>query len=439
MNPTNPVTDDDRVVAGVFIPWTQDSGPVAPGKVEETTGLTEALDCDLAFVENTKLRRIRPSHLLSEGLVASLREKLEAGNCGLCIIDAVLSPVQQRNLEKDLQTKVVDRTGLILEIFGLRAQTKEGRIQVELARLSYERSRLVRTWTHLERQRGGAGFLSGPGESQLEADRRMLDLRLMQLRADLEAVRRTRGVQRVSRTRGERPLVVLVGYTNAGKSTLFNALTQADVFAKDMPFATLDPTTRSVKLPISGRVSFVDTVGFISDLPTHLIESFKATLEEVVSADLLLHVRDRASVSDQDQKKDVLKVLKQIEASTDGLLPPIIEVWNKSDQLDAEQLDVLTVAQRSASTPAFLTSGLNGRGVEGLLKGVDESLSSSAKVCQFELTPSEGRVRAWLFENAKVLEEKTLSDGSIYLSVKISEVRLRQFENEFPDISTRIN
>ncbi|HPE47250.1 MAG TPA: GTPase HflX, partial [Hyphomonas sp.] len=292
----------DRVpapeVAGVIIPWFTPANRPTEDRLEETAGLVEALGCELSFLRPEHVRQVNSAQLLSGGILERLATDLEAHQCTLAVIDGALTPVQQRNLEKKLGVKVIDRTGLILEIFGLRARTKEGRLQVELARILYERSRLVRTWTHLERQRGGGGFLSGPGESQLEADRRMLDDRITRLKADLEDVRRTRAVQRAGRQRSGKPIIALVGYTNAGKSTLFNRLTGASVLARDMPFATLDPTIRRLDLPTLGEAALIDTVGFITDLPTHLIDSFQATLEEAMQADLLIHVRDRSSRSD---------------------------------------------------------------------------------------------------------------------------------------------
>ena len=315
--------------AGLIIPWFSVSDRPTDLRLEESSGLVEALGCTLSFARTEQVRRISPSHLLPVGLLTQIGEDLVQSGCNLLIVDANLSPVQQRNLERQLEVKVIDRTGLILEIFGLRARTKTGKLQVELARQLYERSRLVRTWTHLERQRGGRGFLSGPGESQLEADKRMLDRRVQRLRRDLEDVRRTRGLQRKGRARSGIPVIALVGYTNAGKSSLFNALSGASVLAKDMPFATLDPTIRRIPLPHIGEVALVDTVGFITDLPTHLIESFQATLEEALEADLLVHVRDRSSADDHLQKNDVELVLNALEVQSGQALPPMIEAWEQ--------------------------------------------------------------------------------------------------------------
>ena len=331
----------EPVIAGAVIPWFSPANRPTEERLQETAGLVEALGCELAFLHADHVRNVNSSVLFSGGLLDRFADDLKAHNCTIAVVDGALTPVQQRNLETRLGVKVIDRTGLILEIFGLRARTKEGRLQVELARLLYERSRLVRTWTHLERQRGGGGFLSGPGESQLESDRRMLDEKIVRLRGDLEDVRRTRAMQRAGRKRSGKPVIALVGYTNSGKSTLFNRLSGAKAFAKDMPFATLDPTIRRVDLPTLGEAALIDTVGFITDLPTHLIDSFKATLEEAMQADLLVHVRDRSSAADREQAKDVEIVLERLEKETGLPLPPMIEAWNKADILPRERFEAL--------------------------------------------------------------------------------------------------
>ncbi len=350
---------EDR--AGVVIPWTQLNDRPDRERLNETAGLVEALGCNLAFLRAEHVRRPSASHLLSGGILERLKSDITDVGCTLCVVDASLSPVQQRNLETVLNTKVIDRTGLILEIFGLRARTNEGKLQVELARLSYERSRLVRTWTHLERQRGGGGFLSGPGETQLEADRRMLDRQLASLKAELEDVKRTRSLQRDGRRQAGFPVIALVGYTNAGKSTLFNRMTGANVFARDMPFATLDPTIRRIELPQMGDGALVDTVGFITDLPTHLIDSFGATLEETLDADLLIHVRDRSSPFDEERKQDVLKVLERLQDESGKDLPPMIEAWNKVDLLPQDIQESIMLSARSDlhEPPAVVTSALS--------------------------------------------------------------------------------
>lgn len=406
--------------AGVIIPWFDTREQPSDDRRSETAGLVQALGCELAFLRDDRIRKTSPSHLLSGGVLQRFGDDLRAHDCTIAIIDGALSPIQQRNLERSLGMKVIDRTGLILEIFGLRAKTKEGVLQVELARLMYERSRLVRTWTHLERQRGGRGFLGGPGETQLESDKRMLDRALKRLKNDLEEVRRTRGLQRMGRKRRGTPIVALVGYTNAGKSTLFNRLAGANVFAKDMPFATLDPTIRQITLPNVGEVALVDTVGFISDLPTHLIDSFKATLEEAVEADLLLHVRDRSSASDYSQKEDVLNVLEQLETQTGNVLPPIIEVWNKADCLSSEKLESLKQAAiHQDDEPVVLVSALTGYGISKLIEQIEFGLRGHSVTLQIHLKASDGRQRAWLHQHSIVESEKIEADGSIKLSVRM--------------------
>jgi GTPase len=422
-------------IAGVVIPWFSSVDRPTPDRLAETSGLVAALGCELGFVRADQIRKVNPSFLLSGGILDRMAEDLEADNCTIAVIDGALSPVQQRNLEKRLGMKVIDRTGLILEIFGLRARTKEGRLQVELARILYERSRLVRTWTHLERQRGGSGFLSGPGESQLEADRRMLDDKIVRLRRDLDDVKRTRAVQRAGRRRTGAPVVALVGYTNSGKSTLFNRLTGADVFAKDMPFATLDPTIRKLRLPTLGEAALIDTVGFISDLPTHLIDSFQATLEESLQADLLIHVRDRSSPSELEQAEDVKTVLARLEKESGLPLPPIVEAWNKIDALPEEQADAMVnLAARESDMPSVAVSALTGAGIDALLQLVEKSLLHGQQEIEVTIAPEAGRARAWLHEKGDVTEETTEPDGASHLVVRLSAERLGQFRIEFPGL-----
>ncbi len=419
--------------AGSVIPWTSPADRPDQDRIDETAGLVEALGCELAFIEATQLRNPSPSQLLSGGLLANLDESLKSHDCTICVIDGNLTSVQQRNLERALQVKVIDRTGLILEIFGLRARTREGQLQVELARITYERSRLVRTWTHLERQRGGRGFLSGPGETQLEADRRMLDRTMKNLKRDLDDVRRTRGLQRAGRERAGVPVVSIVGYTNAGKSTLFNRLSGAGVLAKDMPFATLDPTIRRISLPVIGDIALVDTVGFISDLPTHLIDAFQATLEEAVESDLLVHVRDRASQSNEDQKADVLAVLSRLEAEAGKPLPPMLEVWNKADILDPDRRSALAIAARNSQVPrAVLVSALTGEGLDGLREEIEAQLMRGAQAFQIELEAADGRARAWLHEHGDVLEYVTRESGASAITVRLTHDAAGRFRNTFP-------
>ena len=423
-------------IAGAIIPWFTPANRPSPDRIEETAGLIEDLGCELAFLRPEHVRQVNSAQLLSGGILDRLAADLEASYCTLCVIDGALTPVQQRNLEKKLGVKVIDRTGLILEIFGLRARTKEGRLQVELARILYERSRLVRTWTHLERQRGGGGFLSGPGESQLEADRRMLDDKIVRLKAELDDVRRTRAVQRAGRQRTGKPVIALVGYTNAGKSTLFNRLTGSDVFAKDMPFATLDPTIRRLDLPTLGEAALIDTVGFITDLPTHLIDSFQATLEEAMQADLLVHVRDRSSRADQDQAEDVMRVLERLEQETGLPLPPIVEAWNKADLLAPERAEALAMsAQGETEYPAVLISAVSGQGIDDLLGLIERGLLRSAARMHIRLKPEDGRARAWLHRNGEVLSDDVQEDGGSLLLVRLKADRLGQFRAEFPAVS----
>lgn len=426
-------------IAGAIIPWFSPANRPTADRLEETSGLIEALGCELAFLRPEHVRQVNSAQLISGGILNRLAEDLEAAHCTLVVIDGALTPVQQRNLEKKLGVKVIDRTGLILEIFGLRARTKEGRLQVELARLLYERSRLVRTWTHLERQRGGGGFLSGPGESQLEADRRMLDDKIVRLKAELDDVRRTRAVQRAGRQRTGKPVVALVGYTNAGKSTLFNRLTGADVFAKDMPFATLDPTIRRLDLPTLGEAALIDTVGFITDLPTHLIDSFQATLEEAMQADLLVHVRDRSSPADLEQAEDVLRVLGRLEQETGLPLPPMIEAWNKADLLSPERAEALEIAALNQDGyPAVLLSAVTGRGMDELLAAIERGLLMSAAEVRMVLKPEHGRARAWLHRNGEVLSEEIQDNGASLIRVRLKSDRLGQFRAEFPEIETEV-
>jgi GTP-binding protein HflX len=422
-------------IAGAIIPWFTPANRPSADRLEETAGLIEALGCELAFLRPEHVRQVNSAQLLSGGILDRLAADLEANECTLAVVDGALTPVQQRNLEKKLGVKVIDRTGLILEIFGLRARTKEGRLQVELARLLYERSRLVRTWTHLERQRGGGGFLSGPGESQLEADRRMLDDKIVRLKAELDDVRRTRAVQRAGRQRTGKPVVALVGYTNAGKSTLFNRLTGSDVFAKDMPFATLDPTIRRLDLPTLGEAALIDTVGFITDLPTHLIDSFQATLEEAMQADLLVHVRDRSSPADMEQADDVMRVLERLEQETGLPLPPMIEAWNKADLLPEERVIALRLsAEGQEARPAVLISAVTGEGIDALLAAIEQGLLRSATLVRIVLKPEDGRARAWLHRNGEVVSDDMQDDASSLMMVRLKTDRLGQFRSEFPEV-----
>jgi len=424
---------DER--AGILIPWTQPEDRPDTARFDETAGLVEALGCQLIFMRADQVRRPTPGYLLSGGLLDRLTEDVARESLSIVIMDAALTPVQQRNLERRLGAKVIDRTGLILEIFGLRARTREGRLQVELARLMYERSRLVRTWTHLERQRGGRGFLGGPGETQLEADKRMIDRAMQRLRADLEDVRRTRKVQRSGRQRRDVAMLALVGYTNAGKSSLFNMLTGSDVVAQNMPFATLDTTIRKMNLSDQTEVTLVDTVGFISDLPTHLIQSFQATLEETLHADLLIHVRDRASLSDQHQKQDVLQVLHQLAEFNQVVLPPMIEVWNKTDLLTPAQYEGLQAEaiHSEAQAGPVMVSAMTGQGMEALKACISDFLRTRRIQLRAHLEPEEGALRAWLHAHAEIKEEIHMETGGSILSVSIDERFWGQLVRQFPD------
>lgn len=362
----------------------------------------------------------RPATLFGKGKVESLKALITAHEIGLVIIDHPVSAVQQRNLERAWDTKVLDRTGLILEIFGRRARTKEGRLQVELAHLSYQKSRLVRTWTHLERQRGGYGFLGGPGEAQIELDRRMIDERIMAIRKELEVVVRTRELHRQGRRRVPYPVVAIVGYTNAGKSTLFNRITGADVFAKHQLFATLDPTMREVRLRSGRRIILSDTVGFISDLPTMLVAAFRATLEEVIEADLILHVRDISHEETDSQARDVETVLADLGIDTLAAEAPLLEVWNKIDLLSAVTREEALRAARFAERPPVLVSAVTGEGVDALLSDIDQRLGRGDTVVELVIPADGGRMVNWLYEEAEVLEREALDTGETRAKVRIA-------------------
>jgi GTP-binding protein HflX len=397
-------------------------------------GLAQALDLDVRETMIANLRQLTPATLFGKGKVDQIRQVIELAEADVAIVDDGLTPVQQRNLEKAWQVKVVDRTGLILEIFARRARTREGRLQVELARLSYERSRLVRTWTHLERQRGGFGVMGGPGETQIETDRRLLADRIRKLKLELVEVRRTRTLQRSARKRHPYPTVALVGYTNAGKSTLFNRLTRAEVVAEDMLFATLDPTLRMLKLPDGRPAIMSDTVGFISDLPHELVEAFRATLEEVKDADVVLHVRDIASVESAAQAGDVREVLGKLGIDMEER--SILEVWNKIDLLDGDNRDIIQGDARRAHPPAIPLSAVTGEGCDALLDAVAALVDEAPPVDVF--TPmGEGAAIAWLYRHGRVLERHDGKDGSVRLAVSLSPQARGQFEQQFPESEVR--
>jgi len=395
-------------------------------RLAEAVGLAEAIDLTIAAAELVPLSKPRPATLIGQGAVERLAEVIKDNEVGLVVVDAHLSPVQQRNLEKAWKAKVIDRTGLILEIFGARARTREGRLQVELAALSYQRSRLVRSWTHLERQRGGFGFLGGPGETQIEADRRMIGDRIVKLKKELEEVKRTRELHRKARRRVPYPIVALVGYTNAGKSTLFNSLTRAEVLAKDQLFATLDPTMRGLVLPSGRNIILSDTVGFVSDLPHELVAAFRATLEEVLEADIIIHVRDVAHPDTEAQRADVEGVLRELgvaEAVDRGLL----EAHNKIDLLDAERrAEVLNQANRAPHVIPL--SAVTGEGQGDLLALLDRQLAAERRVIEAELAYSDGATLAWLYRHGEVLSREDGED-SIKLSVRLDAANAARFES----------
>jgi GTP-binding protein HflX len=405
------------------------------GRLEEAAGLAEALDLEIVGTELAPLRKLTPATLFGKGKVEELGALAEAAKAGVVVVDDALSPVQQRNLEKAWGAKVVDRTGLILEIFARRARTREGKLQVELARLDYERSRLVRTWTHLERQRGGLGKTGGPGETQIELDRRLIAERIAKLKRELVEVRRTRTLHRSARQKAPYPTLALVGYTNAGKSTLFNRLTGADALAQDMLFATLDPTLRTIRLPEGRSAILSDTVGFISDLPHELVEAFRATLEEVQEADVVLHVRDIASPDSDAQAADVMAVLEQIGV-TPETNPNLVEVWNKVDRLDPDDRAVIEArARRAAETggvEAIPVSAVTGEGLEALLARL-ANLVDAAPPVEVRLTAGEGRALAWLYQHGRVVERIEEEDAGQRLSVRLDPQALGRFERLFPE------
>ena len=397
----------------------------AEARLEEAEGLAEAIGIVVAAERAFRVRTVRPATLLGKGQVEEVAELAKAHEAGLLIVDAPLTPVQQKNLEDEAGTKVIDRTGLILEIFGERAATAEGQLQVELAHLEYQAGRLVRSWTHLERQRGGFGFLGGPGETQIEADRRMIRDRMAKIRRELDQVKRTRSLHRDRRQRAPWPVIALVGYTNAGKSTLFNRLTGEAVFAEDLLFATLDPTMRDIKLAGFDKVILSDTVGFVSDLPTELIAAFRATLEEVASADLLVHVRDMAHADREAQREDVDQVLQSLGLAEEGA-PPRIEAWNKVDLLSREEHDRLfeEAARRDNVVPI---SAVSGEGLDRLRERMANALRSGEQVHDIRVPASDGGRIAWLHARGEVLEQ-TLDHDEIALSVRLSPDNWARFQ-----------
>ena len=392
----------------------------------EAAGLVLAMGQEVVFCETVRMSAIVPKSFFGKGTLERLRTACEEKGAELLVVDMPVSAVQQRNLEKMLNMKVIDRTAVILEIFGQRAQTREGKLQVELAHLTYQRGRLVRSWTHLERQRGGGGFLGGPGETQIELDRRHLDERIVKIKKELQKVKQTRALQRNARQRVPYPVVALVGYTNAGKSSLFNRLAGADVFAKDLLFATLDPTMRRLRLPSGREIILSDTVGFISDLPHELIMAFRATLEEVLEADLIVHVRDIANPNSGEQKKDVLAVLDNLGLKEVEQQDKYIEVLNKTDLLTPEDhASVLSLCERRLNVVP--TSAVTGEGTGAFLRLVEEKLSAAHRQTQIKIPAADGRLLAWIYSNSEVLDCQTKGEN-LLLNIKINAVNLAKLE-----------
>ncbi|EJF75064.1 GTPase HflX [Bartonella alsatica] len=408
-----------QVRAIVLVPIYQESknnstlrGCSVSSRVKEALGLARAINLKIVHYETVKIVTLRPATLFGKGKAEALAHYISEYNIELVIVDYFLTPVQQRNLEKLWNCKVIDRTALILEIFGARARTKEGILQVQLAHLSYQKSRLVRSWTHLERQRGGRGFLGGPGETQIEADRRLLQEKIICIRRELETVIKTRALHRAKRKKTSHPVVALVGYTNTGKSTLFNRLSGADVLAKDMLFATLDPTLRKVILPHGKTILLSDTVGFISNLPTHLIAAFRATLEEVVEADLILHVRDMSDSDHYAHAKDVLEVLSGLGININDT-EHIIEVWNKIDLLDEQTLNVLKTSAKTRLNPAIMVSALMSNGLDQLLTTIEKRIFGEMQKVECLLRPHEMLLIHWFYKNSSEIVQEGHDDGSV--------------------------
>ena len=409
-------------------------------KLDEAIGLACAIDLEVEQSGIVMLHALRPATYLGTGKIEEISGLVKTFDAGIVVMDCALSPVQQRNLETAWNAKVLDRTGLILEIFGRRARTREGALQVEHAHLTYQKSRLVRSWTHLERQRGGFGFLGGPGETQLEADRRMIDERLSKIESELATVKRTRALHRVSRRRVPYPIVALVGYTNAGKSTLFNRMTKANVLSADMLFATLDPTLRAVALPHGARIILSDTVGFISDLPTMLIAAFRATLEEVVEADVILHIRDISHEDAEAQSRAVEKILREL-----GIEPgkevdtrrSLIEVWNKIDLLDPAARERLAniVQRRAPPDRPVLVSATTGEGLEELTAAIESRLAASREVIELRLDPADGAGVSWLHRHTEVLNKSIDENGAIAMTVRADPDKAARLRARFSNVS----
>ena len=421
------LTDGIQTITLVIVPvfsTRNDKGDSAARKIDEAVGLAEAIQLEVCASKEVKLTKIRPATLFGSGKTNEIGALIKEEHVGVTIVDHSLTPIQQRNLELEWHCKVLDRTALILEIFGARARTYEGRLQVELAALQYQRSRLVRSWTHLERQRGGFGFIGGPGESQLEIDRRLTDQRITKLQGEIANIRKTRTLQRASRQRAAIPTVALVGYTNAGKSTLFNLLTKSDVVAKDMLFATLDPTMRGMTLPSGQEIILCDTVGFISDLPTELVASFRATLEEIVEADLVLHVQDASSAEAAEHRRTVEEIVDELVGDEPLHM---IDVLNKIDLVD---FDARGYQSRAVRDQAVCISAVSGEGIDELLKLLDSEFVHRRQVLTYEIPSSDGAALAWLYKNGEVINYLPQELSNI-VKVALQTPDVGRFEQRF--------